>query len=776
MLDPLEIPITGKASNVKLLVYPQSSKAKVFDVSKPYAGESRYQLVEGATYVYEFVGEQNGCRCQFEKESNIVHFHPNHDHHACEGTLTTGIYVGHLTLNVVDVDAKEQVGRVSMEIRSVKSDYIRDYRQMLDEIAEYYTDLVLQQGSPVTQQLEIDQNCSSQTLYQRFSFVRSLIDSESFSEAIHKIISNPVRKWTDANIERNIVGVRRLSRNNIRQIASGTDRIHLPAGLRSGLPESLTSVPRTIDVEYKRDTTDNQENQFVKFVLRSFVNFCSDIKGFTNANEQLKAEADQTIEQLYSHLDNQFFRQISLPTHLNMNSPVLQRKEGYREVLQAWLLFDLAAKLNWTGGDDVYDAGKKNVATLYEYWLFFKLLELVSEFFHIEPQAKSELVQMDDDCINLSLKQGKMRMVSGRQESFSRILNVAFYYNRIFKRKSADDDPIHKAGSWTTTMRPDYTLSLWPGEISEEEAERQELIIHIHFDAKYRLEKVLLEDAISDDNTDAELDEEKQQQEMGIYKNADLLKMHAYKDAIRRTGGAYVLYPGTENKELRGFHEIVPGLGAFSIRPGHWQDDSVYLKQFLAEVKAHLLDRTSDREKLSFYEYDVHRVENTSMVMNNMPEPVGENRDFLPDETYVIVAYFKNQEHLDWILEHHLYNMRAGDAKGSIELDKEIMNARYLLLHSDDKVLPLIRIRRKGPKVYTRKQLIKMGYPPYKKHGIVDESREQREADKIYLLFELFKDNSVEKELREYRWAPEQLIQIQHAYTVALPNLLRKSL
>ena len=255
-----------------------------------------------------------------------------------------------------------------------------------------------------------------------------------------------------------------------------------------------------------------------------------------------------------------------------------------------------------------------------------------------------------------------------------------------------------------------------------------------------------------------------------------MLKMHAYNDAIRRTGGAYVLYPGTENKELRGFHEIVPGLGAFSIRPGHWQDDSVYLKQFLAEVKAHLLDRTSDREKLSFYEYDVHRVENTSMVMNNMPEPVGENRDFLPDETYVIVAYFKNQEHLDWILEHHLYNMRGGDAKGSIEPDKEIMNARYLLLHSDDKVLPLIRIRRKGPKVYTRKQLIKMGYPPYKKHGIVDESREQREADKIYLLFELFKDNSVEKELREYRWAPEQLIQIQHAYTVALPNLLRKSL
>ena len=692
MADYLEIPIIGKASNVKLVVYPQSSKAKVFKEDKPYAGESRYQLMEGCTYTYEFVCESGSHRCQFERENEIVQFHRNTTSHACEGTLTTGIYVGHLTLNVVDVDINEQVGHVSIEIRSIKSDYHHDYRLMLDEIAEYYTDLVLQQGSPVTQQLEIDPNCSSQTLYQRFSFVRSLIDSESFSEAIHKIISNPVRKWTDANIERNIVGVRRLSRNNIRQIASGTDRIHLPAGLRSGLPESLTSVPRNIDVEYKRDTTDNQENQFVKFVLRSFVNFCSDIKGFTNANEQLKAEADQTLEQLYRHLDNQFFRQISLPSHLNMNSPVLQRKEGYREVLQAWLLFDLAARLNWTGGDDVYDAGKKNVATLYEYWLFFKLLELVSEFFHIEPQAKSELVQMDNDGINLSLKQGKMRMVSGRQETFSRILNVAFYYNRSFNRVAKEKDSIHSAGSWTMTMRPDYTLSLWPGEITEPEAERQELVTHIHFDAKYRLDRVLLEDKDAGPDIDKELAEEKQEQEMKIYKRGDLLKMHAYKDAIRRTSGAYVLYPGTENKELRGFHEIVPGLGAFSIRPGHWQEDSVYLKQFLVEVKAHLLDRTSEREKLSYYEYDIHKEGNPSMMMESLPEAEGENRDFLPDETSVIIAPYRDQRHLDWILNNHFYNMRAGDANGSVQLNNDVINARYVLLHDGKHSNRLIRI------------------------------------------------------------------------------------
>jgi len=429
-----------------------------------------------------------------------------------------------------------------------------------------------------------------------------------------------------------------------------------------------------------------------------------------------------------------------------MNSPVLQRKEGYREVLQAWLLFDLAAKLNWTGGDDVYDAGKKNVATLYEYWLFFKLLELVSEFFHIEPQAKKELVDFKEDAINLNLRQGRMRMVSGQQETFSRVLNVAFYYNRTFNRVAEGEDSIHKAGSWTMTMRPDYTLSLWPGEISEQEAERQELIIHIHFDAKYRLDKVLLEDKDVGKDIGEELAEEKQEQELKIYKRGDLLKMHAYKDAIRRTSGAYVLYPGDENREMRGFHEIVPGLGAFSIRPGHWREDSVYLKQFLAEVKAHLMDRTSDREKLSYYQYDVHLERNKTITMESLPEAEGENRDFLPDETTVLIGYYKSHEHLDWIMKNWLYNGRAGDRGGAIAISKEIVTARYILL-INGKESTLLKINSGGPKVFGYKEMKERLYP---------FNPNEDNEDKIYLVFRLNK-KGIEKELQKYEWNPTDM-------------------
>ena len=139
MAEFLGIPVEGKHSGLMLIVYPQSSKAKVFEEQEPLPGESRWQLVEGCTYAYEFVDEKEDCRCQFAKENEIVRFHPNRTHHASEGTLTTGIYVGHLTLQVVNIDTQESVGRVSLEIQSTKSEYRKDYRLMLDEIANDLT-------------------------------------------------------------------------------------------------------------------------------------------------------------------------------------------------------------------------------------------------------------------------------------------------------------------------------------------------------------------------------------------------------------------------------------------------------------------------------------------------------------------------------------------------------------------------------------------------------------------------------------------------------------
>ena len=740
--DHLEIPIIGNFGEIKLCIYPALGSSMLFEEEDAVDyGESRWQLQEGCTYEYELVSD-NGHTYQFMDEDEIVRFshsprHPN------AGTLKTGIYVGSLSLAIRDTELDCEIAKVNIEIKSVKAEYRTDYRKMLEDITAYYTDLVLMQGSPVTQKLEIDNDTPQQTLYQRYAFVRSIVESSAFQEAINKIVASPVRKWEETIVERNVSNVKRLSRRNMHQIASSRDRIPVYNGDEIGLPHGLNSVPRTLTVAYKRDTLDNQENQFVKFVLRSFSSFCSELRGKKNANDRLKAEIDKTMDVLNGHLSTLFFKQVSMPSQLNLNSPVLQRKEGYREILQAWLMFDLAAKLSWKGGDNVYEAGKRNVAVLYEYWVFFKLLEVISRVFDIDPVSVNKLVKTDADRINLEIQQGKMTMIEGLYDTGSRKFNVRFYYNRTFAH-TREDEELDKSGSWTMNMRPDYTLSIWPGEISIDQAEREDLIVHIHFDAKYRVNKIDLgvDDSMNDEQMSEALLNEKKEQEEGIYKRADLLKMHAYKDAIRRTSGAYILYPGTVPRRLKGFHEIIPGLGAFCLTPSNYDEELITLQVFLLKIVEHMLDRTSQRERMSYYINNVYNTPSKS-VREEMPEPAGDNRDFLPDETWVVLGYVKNDKQLEWIRKTGLYNFRTGTQNGSIRLSRNLVSSRYLLLHAHGESIQFVRLADEGPRVFRRSDLLRMGYPP--------SDNEEKKKDDIYIVYRL-EPNNTEPEWVQYHW------------------------
>ena len=736
MTDPLNIPITGKHGNVRLLVYPQSSNAKVFeDEQAAEMGEARWQLVEGEEYEYEFEGNY-----RFKEHELVRPFKSN----PSRGLIKTGIYVGCLTLIVTNDTGFE--AEVSFEVRSVKMDYRTDYKTMLHDITSHFTDLVMMQGAPVTQRFEVDPNENSNTLYQQFAFMKSLIDSDEFEEALNKILYNPIHKWTGTTIEKDICSIKKIGRQELKQIASSKNR--LPLGEGTTIGDHIDSVPRRLLVSYKKDTIDVVENRFVKFVLQSFSSFCSMIQQCKNASPRLITEAELTANKLTGWLSRSFFLDVSNLQTMALNSPALQRKEGYREVLQAWMMSKLAAQITWKGGDNVYQAGKRNVAALYEYWVFFKLLDIVKETFHLELTEEDEkkLVKTDKDHINLELKQGHTKMIGGLFREASRTLNVRLYYNRTF----GTSDKLDASGSWTTAMRPDYTLSIWPGGITEAEAEEEDLIVHIHFDAKYKLNKILLDDRLPDEthtfeDDDADLSEddllmnqEKREEEKGIYKRVDLLKMHAYKDAIRRTSGAYILYPGSENKRLKGFHEVLPGLGAFCLSPNSMEKDSKEIERFLHDVLDHMLNRASQRERISYHTYEVYKSE-PSMLCESLPEPYGVNRDLIPEETYVLMGSFRDENHLQWILDNKLYNTRTDTGNGSVRLRHEISSAKYLLLHKGEKQI-MLRLGDKGPRVMSNKRL-----------SAIDANSPYKPSLPYYVVFDLA-ETEPEEEFKNTEW------------------------
>ena len=742
MVKYLEIPIDN-ANEAKLRVFPSSSNAKVLEDEQAIElGEAKWQLVEGEEYEYEF---SNDKYCF--KEHELVR--PSKSNPS-QGLIKTGIYVGCLTLTVIDNSDFET--EVSFEVRSVKVDYREDYRTMLHDITSHFTDLVMMQGAPVTQRFEVDPDEDSNTLYQQFAFMKSLVDSDEFEEALNKIFYNPIHKWTGTTIEKDICSVKRLGRQELKQIASNKNRLPLEDGMSIG--EHIGSVPRRLSVSYKKNTVDVAENRFVKFVLHSFASFCSSIQQCKNASPRLKTEAELTANKLTGWLSRDLFLDVSDMQTMTLNSPALQRREGYREVLQAWMMSKLAAQITWKGGDNVYQAGKRNVAALYEYWVFFKLLDIVKETFHLTLTEEDErkLVKTDNERINLELRQGHTKMIGGQFREASRTLNVRLYYNRTF----STSHQIDKSGSWTTAMRPDYTLSIWPGDINEAEAEEQDLIVHIHFDAKYKLNRILLNEKESDEtytfeDDDADLSEEdlqmiqeKQEEEKGIYKRVDLLKMHAYKDAIRRTSGAYILYPGSENKRLEGFHEVLPGLGAFCLCPNNIEKDSKEIERFLHDILEHMLNRASQRERMSYHTYEIYKDE-PSVVCEPMPEPYGANRDLIPVETFVLLGSFRDENHLQWILSNKIYNTRTGTGNGSLRLKQEITGAKYVLLHKGNAQL-LLRLSNKGPRVMSKEDLEK------KPFGQLYSPSQQ-----FYVVFDLA-SNEEEEEFKDVRWDISQMI------------------
>jgi predicted component of viral defense system (DUF524 family) len=135
--------------------------------------------------------------------------------------------------------------------------------------------------------------------------------------------------------------------------------------------------------------------------------------------------------------------------------------------------------------------------------------------------------------------------------------------------------------------------------MSEAEAEVAHEIVHIHFDAKYRIEVLeqLLPSAESSESLDGENEiVEPSAPGMLTSKAADILKMHAYRDAIRRSFGAYVLFPGDTNRRWAMYTEMLPGLGAFALRPG--RENPAFL-EFLNQLIAEMANPTTKRAQWS---------------------------------------------------------------------------------------------------------------------------------------------------------------------------------
>lgn len=702
----------------RLVLYAPNGKPdsllRITEADARDAGEEPLQITEGLRYEYAFDGKgAENLRLEEAFGSGMVETSNNPKLLHC-GYIATGLNTGRLGLTACD-SAGNVIGSAALEVRSRKLNYRNDYRLMLEDITEQCVSLLMELRAPTAMRFAPDPGKTPETINQRFAFLRALIGSRQFRDALHRITTHPHQRWEPEETTGDTRRGFRPDARTVRQLARAPRRSPLPDA--HPLAHIIASLPERVSLYRNVQSEDTPENRFIKFALQTFVSFLNRMRlqleeVVSSADARLKEEIATLETQLETTLAADAFRNVSEPNMLPLGSAVLQRKEGYREVYQAWLRFDMAARLIWRGGDDVYGAGQRDIATLYEYWVFFKLLDIVTQVFKLKKPTAETLIEPTTDGFGLKLKTGEHLAFEGIFLESARPLSVRFSYNRSF----VQNKDARSSGSWTERMRPDYTLSLWPSDFDEYEAEAQELMVHVHFDAKYRIDNIEQifgsDNAESEDSREHELNNEKQEQREGRYKRADLLKMHAYHDAIRRTHGAYVLYPGDQSKQWQGYREILPGIGAFPIKPGN---GSQAIERFIREIVAHTCDRATARERQSYHTYKVQEAPAAYHLPFAYQERANNSssRQKPPAETFVLVGWNKNDAHLKWILREKLYNFRMDTRAGSLRLEPEVTAAQYLLLHGEGSKaeLGLLRITSKGPRVLSKDALKLKGYP-----------------------------------------------------------------
>ncbi len=373
------------------------------------------------------------------------------------GRLRPGLYTG--TLRVRFRRGDDELGSASFEVRPTKLDYLRSYRWMLRDIAELAAELIMERFAPAEQTFAVDNARDAATLYQRFAFLRSQIQSEEFDSAMGRIRSMPHVVWkeTDHHCPPNR-GARPGSRV-ARSLAAAGARVPWPGAPPNGL---LRTLPATMLSTRTETSRDNGPNRFVRFALERWRSVIADIRQVLRADRlnipvaRGLDEVDAVLDRLDGLLADDLFREVGTMVHFPAGSQVLQKREGYRHILAMYAQFELAALLAWPGMEDAYSAGQRNVAWLYECWVYLQMGKVTAGVCNRSFDA-GDLLERRADGMALMLRSGNRRVLSGSVDRLGRTLRLELWFNRSFGSSAAPE------GSWTRGLRPDCSLRILGG-------------------------------------------------------------------------------------------------------------------------------------------------------------------------------------------------------------------------------------------------------------------------------------------------------------------------
>ena len=403
-----------------------------------------------------------------------------------------------------------------------------DYDQLLEDISRVTAALPFAPATPSSLPYERTELDTSDVLYHAFVWLRHTLlrDHDTrLGDAIQGILRDPHRRLvrTTRNVPTELAA--RFGAGALIDIAAGRWPL---ADRRLGFEVGDRRVlPLRVDEDQARESVDTAENRFVK----SFLDECSWVVdrvrhqlgvGDGTLAKQVQLDCDRLTEILGVWRSATVWAEVGIMTHFPASSSVLQRRYEYRTVLRQHMMLRLGSRVPLDPGTSRRLLESKDIATLYELWATFAIVDEVTT-----------LLGPPVDCARVVVNHTFAFVSWGLVAAWPN--GTALAYNHTYSRSGG-----FHGRSRSLRLRPDIALFIPTG-----------LNMGLHlFDAKFRLDGALVAEGEDDVST---------------YKRTDLHKMHAYRDAIPSARAAWVVYPGEEDTAF--FDDGRFGLAALDAGP-----------------------------------------------------------------------------------------------------------------------------------------------------------------------------------------------------------------
>lgn len=426
------------------------------------------------------------------------------------GVLTFQNEIGYSTFEIRQGD--DTILEVTIEVFPVKLDYQNDYKQLLEEVNDEVYNLAFHfiRKTYLGANIKLDGNPSRVEFYRLIS-----VHFLQFVQSFNRIERQPHHKLETTYIKARGDQLNKLDSYTRKYLQRKGKFVEVD----KGVPLHGKTIMPQQGMKIKKELVyDTLENRFVKWMMQRLLDKLVDLIGAVRNPSRWKTDPDCELverlegmkKELERKLKNTFWQQIGRLTQ-SVTSLVIQMAPGYRDVFQIYLLVTKGLMLQ----SRFYQMSVKDVATLYEYWTYLKIGQILSKKY---TQLSQDIIRVNSNglYVNLNTSQKAERT----------------FEHPVTKEKITLTYQKVEAGLPTITQKPDTMLAI--------SKKGKDFTYNYVFDAKYRIDYA--------------------QEESGYYTRyktpgpleEDINTMHRYRDSLvylnngpyeRTAFGAYVLFP-----------------------------------------------------------------------------------------------------------------------------------------------------------------------------------------------------------------------------------------